>query len=650
MRKSKILVGDFETTTYKGQVCTEVWAAACVELFSENVHIFHSIDDLFDYLVNYNENIIIYFHNLKFDGHFWLSFLFNTKHFKQGIQYSESDPQFKHYVKKVSALNNNEFIYSINDMGHWYSITVKVHNKIIEIRDSLKLLPFSVKKIGESFGTKHKKLTMEYEGVRYAGCLITEQEKEYIANDVLVVKEALEIMYNEKHTKLTIGSCCLSEYKKIIGKNAFKYCFPNLYQFTIDREKYGSGTAGEYIHKSYRGGWCYVVKGKDKKVLKDGFTADVNSLYPSVMHSESGSRYPIGSPTFWKGNYIPDEALKPNKYYFLRIKTRFKLKENYLPFIQAKNTLFYRATESLTTSDIYNREDNKYYEYYIDENGKTQPATMTMTLTLTDWELIKEHYILYDCEILDGCYFKAATGLFDEYIDKYRKIKQNSKGARRELAKLFLNNLYGKMASNTKSSFKVAYLKADGSIGFFTIEEYNKKPGYIPIGSAITSYARNFTIRAAQKNFFGVDKKGFVYADTDSIHCDYPASEVKGIYLHLTDFCCWKLESEWDEAFFTRQKTYIEHIVKEDGKDCVPYYNVKCAGMPDHSKQLFVRSLTGDLAKENENLPDDEREFLSVKRDITDFDTGLVVPGKLLPKTILGGVVLTPTYYEMRGI
>ena len=392
------------------------------------------------------------------------------------------------------------------------------------------------------------------------------------------------------------------------------------------------------------------MKGKDKKVLKDGFTADVNSLYSSVMHSESGSLYPIGNPTFWKGDYIPDEALKPDKYYFLRIKTRFKLKENYLPFIQAKNTLFYRATESLTTSNIYNREDNKYYEYYIDENGKTQSATMTMTLTMTDWELIKEHYILYDCEILDGCYFKAATGLFDEYIDKYRKIKQNSKGARRELAKLFLNNLYGKMATNTKSSFKVAYLKDDGSIGFFTIEEYNKKPGYIPIGSAITSYARNFTIRAAQKNFFGVDKKGFVYADTDSIHCDYPASEVKGIHLHPTDFCCWKLESEWNEAFFTRQKTYIEHIVKEDGKPVPPYYNVKCAGMPDHSKQLFVRSLTGDFAKENENLPDDEREFLSVKRDITDFDTGLVVPGKLLPKTILGGVVLTPTYYEMRGI
>ena len=41
----------------------------------------------------------------------------------------------------------------------------------------------------------------------------SESEKKYIENDVLVLKEALEMMFNEKHDKLTIGSCCLSEFK-----------------------------------------------------------------------------------------------------------------------------------------------------------------------------------------------------------------------------------------------------------------------------------------------------------------------------------------------------------------------------------------------------------------------------------------------------
>ena len=368
-----------------------------------------------------------------------------------------------------------------------------------------------------------------------------------------------------------------------------------------------------------------------------------------MMSSESGNRYPVGEPTFWFGNYIPDEALKPNRYYFIRIKTRFYLKENMLPFIQIKNNLLYKGTEALETSDIYNPKDGKYYSQYIDTKGNVQEAIVTLTLTMTDFELIKEHYELVDFEIIDGCYFRSAIGIFDNYIDKYKKIKLESKGAKRELAKLFLNNLYGKMASSKNSSYKVAYIKEDKSIGFTTVIANDKKPGYIPVGSAITSYARNFTIRAAQKNFYGKDKDGFVYADTDSIHCNLPPEKIKGITVHPKDFCCWKLESNWDKAIFIRQKTYIEHVTHEDLEPLdKPFYNIKCAGMPEKCKQLFLRSMKGDLAKDDEHLTDEERDFLSKKRELTDFDVGLVVPSKLMPKRIRGGVLLVPTTYEMR--
>ena len=159
---------------------------------------------------------------------------------------------------------------------------------------------------------------MEYTGFRYSGCKITDEEKEYIKNDVLVVKEALEIMFNEGHNKLTIGSCCLAEFKKIIGKDDFKNYFPNLTEITLDKETYGSFNAEEYIRKSYRGGWCYVVKGKENKIYTKGITADVNSLYPSVMSSDSGNRYPVGQPYFWQGDYIDEQALKPVSYTHLR--------------------------------------------------------------------------------------------------------------------------------------------------------------------------------------------------------------------------------------------------------------------------------------------------------------------------------------------
>lgn len=659
-REYRYFMGDFETTVYKGQVNTEVWASALVELFSDKVTILHSIAETFDYLVSLNCNVVVYYHNLKFDGAFWLSYLLVDKKFTQAydkIGDKETDVKWKEQFKMF----NNTFKYSISDRGMWYSIVVKVKNHFIEIRDSLKLLPFSVKRIGESFGTKHKKLDMEYTGFRYAGCEITKEEQEYIANDVLVVKEALEIMFKQGHNKLTIGSCCLEEYKKICRSSLeiqldYAEMFPNLYDFKIDKQEHNYDNAGDWLRKSYRGGWCYLVKGKENKIKTNGTTADVNSLYPSMMSSKSGNKYPIGLPKFWTGNFIPEEALKENMYYFVRIKTRFYIKDNYLPFIQVKGDLKYKGTESLETSDVYNHENDDYFPYYIDKDGNIQQAKVELTLTMTDYQLIKEHYELVDFEILDGCYFYSMVGIFDEYINKYAKIKKESKGALRELAKLFLNNLYGKMASSTDSSFKIAYVKDDKSIGFMQVVENEKKPGYIAIGSAITSYSRNFTIRAAQKNYYGAEKRGFIYADTDSIHCDLLPQEIKGIEVDDKEFCCWKLESCWDKAIFTRQKTYIEHVTHENLiplEESKQYNNIKCAGMPKKCKDLFEISMQG-TADVNENWSDEEKEFLFDKnnkpivRDYSDFKVGLKVPDKLRPIRIRGGVLLVNTTYEMR--
>ena len=659
-REYRYFMGDFETTVYKGQVNTEVWASALVELFSDKVTILHSIAETFDYLVSLNCNVVVYYHNLKFDGAFWLSYLLVDKKFTQAydkIGDKETDVKWKQQFKMF----NNTFKYSISDRGMWYSIIVKVKNHFIEIRDSLKLLPFSVKRIGESFGTKHKKLDMEYTGFRYAGCEITKEEQEYIANDVLVVKEALEIMFKQGHNKLTIGSCCLEEYKKICRSSLeiqldYDEMFPNLYDFKIDKQEHKYDNVGDWLRKSYRGGWCYLVKGKENKIKTNGTTVDVNSLYPSMMSSKSGNKYPIGLPKFWTGNFIPEEALKENMYYFVRIKTRFYIKDNFLPFIQVKGDLKYKGTESLETSDVYNHDNDGYFPYYVDKEGNIQQAKVELTLTMTDYQLIKEHYELVDFEILDGCYFYSMVGIFDEYINKYAKIKKESKGALRELAKLFLNNLYGKMGSSTDSSFKIAYVKDDKSIGFMQVVENEKKPGYIAIGSAITSYSRNFTIRAAQKNYYGAEKRGFIYADTDSIHCDLLPQEIKGIEVDDKEFCCWKLESCWDKAIFTRQKTYIEHVTHENLiplEESKQYNNIKCAGMPKKCKDLFELSMQG-TADVNENWSDEEKEFLFDKnnkpivRDYRDFKVGLKVPGKLRPIRIRGGVLLVNTTYEMR--
>ena len=647
IKKFRTFVGDFETTVYEGQKHTEVWASAIVELYSEDVKIFKSIDETFEYLSVMKDNVIVYYHNLKFDGSFWLSYLLVDRNFKQA--YNKTGERINDVEwQQEKEMKNNTFKYSISDKGQFYTIIIKVNNKFIEIRDSLKLLPFSVKKIGKSFKTKHKKLDMEYTGFRYSGCEITLEEQEYIKNDVLVVKEALEIMYNEGHNKLTIGSCCLEEYKKLIGKDDYTMYFPNLTEIELDKDTYGSFNAEEYIRKSYRGGWCYVVKGKENKIYENGVTADVNSLYPSVMSSESGNRYPVGKPYFWKGNYIDEEALKTNRYFFIRIKTRFYIKKNKLPFIQVKGNLLYNGREMLETSDIYDAETDTYCKEILDFNGNLVSTRVELTLTMTDYYLMKEHYDLVDFEILDGVWFYTEIGIFDRYIEKYKKIKTVSTGAKRELAKLFLNNLYGKMATSTDSSFKVAYVKEDKSIGFLPVLANDKKPVYIPIGSAITSYARNFTIRTAQKNEYGVDERGLIYADTESIHCDLDVSELKDVPVHDSAFCHWKLETLWDKGIFVRAKTYIEHVTHENLKPVEPYNNIKCAGMPQKCKDLLNLSLEGYTEEEYEALKDVEKKFVKTKRTFKDFKRGLIVPSKLRPKRINGGIILCDTTYEMR--
>ena len=76
-RKFKIYACDFETTVFKGQTFTEVWSACFCELYKKDVKIMHSIEDFFNYFFRLNENIKMYFHNLKFDGSFILSYFFH---------------------------------------------------------------------------------------------------------------------------------------------------------------------------------------------------------------------------------------------------------------------------------------------------------------------------------------------------------------------------------------------------------------------------------------------------------------------------------------------------------------------------------------------------------------------------------------------
>lgn len=621
---------DFETTVEKdtaAQTETYVWSA-CSCLIGDNKPVIQeSIDGFFAYIFDLatalrlddcKTELVFFFHNLKFDGSFILYHIANETKFKDmtaaGVRPWE--------------LETGQYCYTIADRGGWFNIRIQASKKVsIIFRDSLKILPMSIAAMGKGFDTKHRKLDMDYSRHDRLGVPMTEKEKKYIENDVLVLSEALEKFIAQGYYKNTIGANCKEKFKKEFypqNRNRSKD-MPDLYNIPAPQYT-GAENAGRYIREAYRGGWCYVKEEIQRKKQGAGFVADVNSLYPSMMSSESGNVYPVGAPIFFQGP-PPTEAAR--KYYFIRVKCDFDIKPGFLPFVQIKRVKLFRGTEM--------QKNN------INLAGERFPVVLTMTCT--DWALFQEHYNIKNLEILDGCYFETAIGIFDSYIEFYKqqKIAASKAGnkALRQISKLFLNNLYGQMSTDPDGEKKVLTRDTENRLQFELLEEKgSKEAGYIAIGAAITSYARNFTIRAAQQNY-----NIFCYADTDSIHCIGPRENVKGIKIDDTAFCCWKIETEFTAAKFVRQKTYIEYTTKEDGEAVEPYFNIRCAGMPDSSKAELIRRLkeTGRAVKDGGQYYLDEENI-----DLTEFDINLCVGGKLRPKQVKGGTLLVETTYKMR--
>ena len=583
-----IYIADFETRAGDRAIQdnqTWVWAWAITKMADfENPVTGSTMERCFRWLedtVYYTGNIIVYYHNLKFDGNFIISWLL-----MHGFKHTT-----ERYVRK------NEFKTLISDEGTFYSITVGIMNKgQIEFRDSYKKLPFTVEKIAKDFNTKYKKLDIDYVEDREEGYIMTEEEKEYVKNDVRIVAEALKHLYDAGDTGMTIGSDSLNYYINMLGgKDKFRKPFPIL-----------SSDEDAFVRKSYKGAWCYVKNPGIHCTNGKGLTFDVNSLYPSMMHSVSGNMFPYGKGTYFEGKYEFDPV---QPLYVAHFEAAFELKEGYLPTVQLKGNFNFRENE-----------------YVVDSEGMQE-----LYMTCVDLEVFFEHYDIYSIKWIDGYKYCAGKGFFDKYIDHFMEQKKKEKGAKRAIAKLHLNNLYGKFAAKIEGANKVPSLDDMGVVKYSVTEPEHRKPVYIPVGSFITAYARRFTIKAAQANY-----NSFQYADTDSIHVFFPDGEAEAIYGVTEDakeLCCWKCESTWDEAVFVRQKTYAEHNVEEDREACEPFWNLKCAGMDGDSKSVFLD------------------EVVAGTRPITDFKPGLVIEGhKLKPKTVRGGVILVPIKFTLKDM
>lgn len=576
MRK---FTADFETTT--NEYDCRVWAYALCEIGNVDNFIYgNNIDDFIKWCANPKENYTLYFHNLKFDGEYIFSYLLNN-----GFT----------CIKDKKERKDNTFTTLISDIGQFYSIEIffRVGNKKVNkvtIYDSSKILNFSVDKISEDFKLPIRKLKIDYKANREIGHILTKEEIDYIRNDVEIMARALQIMFNEKLTKMTIGSDALANYKEI-NKNFKKY-FPIL-PYEIDKD----------IRRSYKGGFTYLNEEYKEKETGEGIVLDVNSLYPSVMMNE---KLPFGEPLFFKGKYEKD-LLYP--LYIQTLSCSFEIKENKIPTIQIKNNLSFIPNE------------------YVKSSGGD---IVTLTLTNIDLELFFNHYNIHDLSYHSGWKFKALKGLFTEYInywgDKKIEAKKENNAALYKIAKLMLNSLYGKFGLNPDVRGKYPYLNEDGIIKYSLYPPEIRDSIYIPVASFITSYARYKTITTSQKikeySKEKYNKDLYVYSDTDSIHCLFKDdSELKEI-IEIDDYKlgAWKLESSFKKGKYLRQKCYIE--LGFDDK-----MNVTIAGLPKKLGDLITFD-NFNIGFTTENIKTDNK--------------------KLTFKHVKGGVLLVDTEFSIK--
>ena len=526
---------DFETTVDEKDC--RVWAYAICEIGKPEHFMYgNSIDDFMAWCGDPSHNDVLYFHNLKFDGEYIIHWLLT-----HGFT----------FIKDKKERADNTFTTLITDMGQFYSIEVYFevknarHVNKVKFLDSLKILNFSVDQIAKDFGLPIRKLTLDYKAKREIGHVLTPHEVDYIRNDVEIMSRALQIMFDEGLTKMTIGSDALADYKNMCP-NFNKY-FPVLPN-EIDKD----------IRASYKGGFTYLNPLYKEKETGSGIVFDVNSMYPARMTYDL---LPYSNPIFFKGKYEKD-PLYP--LYVQQLTCIFELKKGKVPSIQIKHNSLFTPNEYVASSD---------------------GCEVTLTLTNVDLELFFENYDVTDITWHSGWKFRAMNGLFTDYIQKWteKKIEAKKQGISSlyRIAKLMLNSTYGKFGLNGNSRKKYPYLSSDNTIKYAMGEMEQRKTIYIPIASFITSYARAYIIRSWEKiSDYSLKKYGFdavVYADTDSLHCLLSPDDVTELSktLEIDDYKlgAWKLESTFKKGKYLRQKCYIE----QDSDDKI---NVTVAGLP----------------------------------------------------------------------
>lgn len=562
------IAGDFETSNSDINIkekYTRVWLWDIYDHDKKTHYNGDDIETFFDVLFTY-PSTIIYFHNLKFDGSFALNYLLSN-----GFKISNS-----HENMTISTL--------ITDRLVWYTFTVYYCGCKYVFRDSMKKIIGTIANAAKAFDLPIMKGEIDYKLHRDKGYKPTEKELAYIHNDTEIMSDILEYYYANGMTSITNASDAMKAYKSIIGEKKYKHLYPIL-----------SKEIDDFIRASYKGGYCYLNPKFANKDLGVMYTYDVKSMYPSVM---AYADLPFGVPVHYEGAYEEDELMP---LFIQKIHVDCKLKEGHVPSIQSKSFMSIKLN------------------YLKDTDG------MTIELTLTSLDLMNlfEDYDIYSIDFIEGYKFRSSKDLFREYVDFYYEKKETSKGALKQLYKIFLNSLYGKFAMMTERSQAIPQI-LEGVNKYDRTELEEVDATYTAVASFITASARFKLLRAIRANL-----ENFVYCDTDSIHLLKPIKRCPQLYTlgkKLGDF-------DLENGSYSSKGLPISEIKR------ARYLGQKC----------YVLDMGNGLKKKIAGAPDKVKEQI----DWDNFHIGFTSDENEYPKmrmeNVKGGVLLIPTTFTIKA-
>lgn len=651
---TNIWVGDFETTPYSQflkEGRTRVWLFYVSNMVDNKINKMGlSVEEFIDWIwEKTDEASTIYFHNLSFDGEFLLWYFIE---FLEYIDFSLMKPADANKKKKEA---DNYFNFFKDETGIIYILEAKINGKLLTFKCSYKLLTMSVDNLPEVSNTRKYEFGYDYDKEHYETSLeqVAQHEKDYIINDVEKVRVALLHMSERfENLPMTAASLAYRRWSNPLEDEPDEYYIDDNGNQKKKKKKtnhyvnwYNTLTKSNKYQKWYNGGLTYLDPDKRDKVFKDKiYVSDVNSLYPDRMYREA-MPFPLKKP-------CEDNSKCNHMKLYQVVIDDLRIKDDYIPFLQKSGFT------------ILTKQAEKYIE------GKS-----VFFLTDIELEQVKKYYtwksIWWNVE---ECFAKRRN-VFTEYIDYWYEIKRNSSGYEKFSSKIMLNSLYGKYGTKPNKPSKVFSLEQPENIKSFQYGKYYeytriltpeefifykgtkeaRESGSIdgkvklywnPIAIYITAYARVYLVEAIQLN-----REGFVYCDTDSIHS---TNQIMYVKHDNNELGAWKQEgvNNFDGVYYyggkyLNKKQYVlfkkpyEEIVEieEHMKACVNEDCQKCKDEKNPEKMRMLIKVCG-MSKNKQSMVElynfnYDHEYQNAKNN---------------HKRVKGGVVIIPSGFTIKDL